>query len=199
MSRIVAHIQAFALALGAPGLFVVAFFDSSFLPLPELNDLLLVFAVTGHKSVMPLYALMAVLGSLTGSLALFAIGRKGGEALVRRRFGSGRVDRALGTLQRYGIVAVLVACLLPPPAPFKLFILLAGGAGISVGRFAAAILIGRSIRFFGLGLLAVHYGDYALQLLHDEGPTVSLAIIGLLLAALAGYIMWTKAQGQKAR
>jgi uncharacterized membrane protein YdjX (TVP38/TMEM64 family) len=97
------------------------------------------------------------------------------------------------------MIAVLITCLLPPPAPFKLFMLLAGAAGISVARFSAAIVIGRSIRFFGLGLLAVRYGDRALQLIHDEGETVSLALIGLIVAGLAGYLLWSKAQRQKAR
>jgi membrane protein DedA with SNARE-associated domain len=77
--------------------------------------------------------------------------------------------------------------------------LLAGAAGISVGRFAIAIAIGRSVRFFGLAFLAVRYGDRALQLIHDEGVTVSLVLIGLLLAAVAGYVLWVKAQARKDR
>jgi membrane protein YqaA with SNARE-associated domain len=199
MGRIVGRIQAFALALGAPGLFLVALLDSSLVPLPEVNDLLLVFMVTAHKPRMLLYASVAVLGSLAGSLLLFVLGQRGGEALLRKRFGSVRLDRARRTLQRYGVVSVLITCLLPPPAPFKLFMLLAGAAGISVGRFAIAIAIGRSVRFFGLAFLAVRYGDRALQLIHDEGVTVSLVLIGLLLAAVAGYVLWVKAQARKDR
>jgi uncharacterized membrane protein YdjX (TVP38/TMEM64 family) len=109
------------------------------------------------------------------------------------------VDRALGTLRRYGLVAVLITCLAPPPAPYKLFMLLAGAAGISLARFSAAVVIGRSVRFVGLGLLAVRYGDRALQLIHDEGETVSLALIGLIAAGLAGYVLWTNAQRGKGR
>jgi membrane protein YqaA with SNARE-associated domain len=160
---------------------------------------MLVFMVTAHKPLMPVYAAAAVLGSLSGSLVLFFIGRRGGEAVVRRRFSTGRVDRALGTLRRYGLVAVLITCLAPPPAPYKLFMLLAGAAGISLARFSAAVVIGRSVRFVGLGLLAVRYGDRALQLIHDEGETVSLALIGLIAAGLAGYVLWTNAQRGKGR
>ena len=199
MGGFVSRIQALALALGAPGLFLVALLDSTFVPLPELNDLLLIWMVTRHKSLMLLYAASAMLGSLAGCLLLYGIGRKGGEPLVRRRFASGRVDSVLGTLQRYGGVSVLIACLLPPPAPFKLFVLLAGAAGISVGRFALAVAIGRSLRFLVLGFLAIRFGDRALELLHANGPAVSVAVVSLMAAALAGYLLWQRAQRAKAR
>jgi len=199
MSKIVGALQAFALALGAPGLFVIGFLDSSFVPLPELNDLLLVFMVTTHKSRMPLYAATAVLGSLAGCLVLYYIGRSGGAALVNRRFSSGRVSRSMAVLQRYGVISVLVPCLLPPPAPFKIFMLLAGVAGISVGRFTIAILVGRMIRFFGLGFLALRFGDAAMELLRERGDTVAYGLIGFLLAAVGIYILWTKARARKDR
>jgi membrane protein YqaA with SNARE-associated domain len=199
MSKIVGALQAFALALGAPGLFVIGFLDSSFLPLPELNDLLLVLMVTTHKPRMPLYATAAVLGSLAGCLALYYIGRRGGAAMVGKRFSSGRVTGTIETLQRYGVVSVLVPCLLPPPAPFKIFMLLAGVAGISVGRFAVAIVIGRTIRFFALGFLALRFGDAALELLRERGGTVAYGLIGFLLAAFGIYLLWTKARGRKDR
>jgi uncharacterized membrane protein YdjX (TVP38/TMEM64 family) len=119
--------------------------------------------------------------------------------MVSRRFSSGRVSRTLETLQRYGVISVLVPCLLPPPAPFKIFMLLAGVAGISVSRFAVAILIGRMIRFFGLGFLALRFGDAALDLLRERGATVAYGLIGFLLAAIGVYLLWTKARGRKDR
>src|SRR5262245_50857954 len=162
MGTFVAWLQTVAVTWGMPGLFIVAFLDSSFLPLPELNDVLLVWMITRNKPLMILYAASVAAGSLTGCLVLYYIGRRGGERLVKGRFGAERVERATATLQRYGTVAVLMLCLLPPPAPFKLFVLLAGVGGISVGRFSLAIVIGRVFRFFGLGLLAIRYGDGAL-------------------------------------
>src|SRR5262245_23700063 len=130
MGSFVGRIQAFALGLGAPGLFIVSFLDSSFLSLPEVNDLLLIWMVTQHKTLMALYVVSATAGSIAGCLALYAIGRKGGEAMMRQRFAAHRVDNALATFQRYGVLAVLIPSILPPPAPFKIFILLAGVAGI---------------------------------------------------------------------
>jgi membrane protein YqaA with SNARE-associated domain len=198
MGRFVDWIQSLALALGAPGLFIVAFLDSSVLPLPEMNDLLLVWMATQHEHRMVLYAACAVVGSVAGSLVPYFLGRKGGEAFIRKRFSADRVDRMTASLKRHGLITVLVACLLPPPAPFKLFMMLSGAAGISVGRFAAAIAIGRSIRFFGLGLLAVRYGDSALVLVRENGPTVSLALVGLIAAGLVGYALRARAVRKRA-
>jgi membrane protein YqaA with SNARE-associated domain len=199
MRRFVDGIQAFALGMGAPGLFVVAFLDSSFLSLPEINDLLLILMVTRQKSRMVLYALSATLGSIAGCLILYYIGRRGGDALVRKRFASDRVDRALDAVRRYGIMSVLIPSLLPPPAPFKIFVLLAGVAGISVPRFVVAIAIGRGLRYFGEGLLAVRYGDRALAYMEANAGTVTLVLAGVLVAAVVAYGIWRKAKGRKGR
>jgi len=197
MSRFVDWIRAVALGLGAPGLFLVAFLDSSFLSLPEINDLLLIWMVTRHKGRIVLYAAGSMLGSIAGCFVLYYLGRKGGDALVRRRFGHERVERALAAVRRHGIMAVLIPSFLPPPAPFKIFVLLAGVARISGSRFALAIGIGRGVRYFGEGLLAVRYGDQATAYVENNLWTVSLAMIGLLILGLVGSALWSQAQGRK--
>jgi len=191
MGRFVDRIQAFALALGGPGLFIIGFLDSSFLSLPEINDLLLIWMVTQHKSLWIYYATCATLGSVAGCLVLYYVGRKG-DQWISRRFNAARVERVLATFQRYGVMAVLIPSLLPPPAPFKIFVLLAGVSGISVGRFAAAIAIGRGIRYFGEALLALRYGDQAIEFIHANGRTVSLALIGLLALGLLAYLAFIR-------
>src|SRR3984893_3747925 len=145
MGRIVRRLRALALALGAPGLFLVAFIDSSFLSLPEGVDLLVLGVVVRQKSMLLLYVASATLGSLAGCLVLYYLGRKGGEALARKHFATAKVDRAMAAIRRHGMMAVLVPSILPPPMPLKIFLLLAGGAGISAARFSMAILIGRTI------------------------------------------------------
>jgi membrane protein YqaA with SNARE-associated domain len=199
MRRFVDGIQALALGMGAPGLFVVAFLDSSFLSLPEINDLLLVLMVTRQKSRMALFAASATLGSIAGCLILYYLGRRGGDALVRKRFASDRVDQALHVVRRYGVMSVLIPSLLPPPAPFKIFVLLAGVAGISAPKFVTAIAIGRGLRYFGEGLLAVRYGDRAVDYMEANARTVTLVLAGALLAAVVGYVLWGKAKGRKGR
>ena len=187
MARIVAWVQAFALGIGGPGLFLVAFLDSSFLSLPEINDLLVVMLVVEHKARMPYYALMATLGSVAGCLVLYGLGRRGGEALVRRRFGGPRMTRALALSKRYGVFAVAVPAILPPPAPFKIFVLLAGVAAVPVWRFAVTIAVARGFRYFAVGALSVRYGEDAIAFVEANGRAVALVLVGLLVA---GGLVW---------
>jgi len=190
-------IQSTALALGGPGLFLVAFLDSSFLSLPEINDLLLMFMVTQHKARMPYYATISLVGSVAGSLVLYYIGRIS-EDWVAKRFSAAHLERTMKAFQKYGVMAVLIPSLLPPPAPFKLFVLLAGVAGISVQSFIIALVIGRGIRYFGEGLLAVWYGDRAIEYVAANGRSIALGLVLLLAIGLAAYLLRKRAQRRKA-
>ena len=187
MQRLFDWVQDTAIALGGPGLFLIAFLDSSFLSFPEVVDLLIIWLVTAHKERMIYYALMPTVGSVAGSFTLYLVARKGGEAFLRRRFSATRIDWALGVFRRYGVLAVIVPSLLPPPFPFKAFILAAGVARVRPAHFLVAISIGRGIRYFGEALLAVWYGERAIQFVRDNFRTVSLS---LAVAVLLGGIAW---------
>src|SRR5688572_15141063 len=150
--------------------------------------------VTRSHERMILYVTAATLGSLTGCLIMYFVGRKGGEALLRKRFASATVDRAMAAFERFGVLVVLIPAILPPPAPFKIFVLLSGVAGISLGKFVTAIIIGRGARYLTLGVLAIQYGERAMAYLEEHGFAVAVTVIGLLLAGVAGYLVWTKAQ-----
>jgi membrane protein YqaA with SNARE-associated domain len=182
MRKIVEAIEAFAETVGGPGLFLIAFLDSSFLSFPQANDLLVIWMVLQAPAKMPYYAAMATLGSVTGCLVLHHLALRGGEAFLKKRVKAHRVDRAMRLFQRHGLLVVFVPSILPPPAPFKLFVLLAGVAGISRARFALAVGLGRGIRYFGQGVLAVWYGEQAVAFLKSYGREVAL---GIGLAALA--------------
>lgn len=191
MGKLVDSIRGLALAWGAPGLFLVAFLDSSFLPLPGITDILLIVLVTRHEERMLLYALSTVVGSVVGCLTMHYVGRKGGEALLRKRFAGPRIERAMATLQRHGVMAVLIASLLPPPSPFKIFLLLAGAVGISAARVAIAITIGRAARYLTLGYLAVRYGGAAQTYLRENGAQASLIVVALLAVVFA-VSLWSR-------
>ena len=191
MSRIVSWLEAFTSSLGGPGLFLVAFLDPSFLSLPEINDVLVVLMVTRNEELMPYYAAMATLGSITGCLVLYVLGRKGGEAILQKRFSGPRVEKAMGLFRRFGVLAIIVPALLPPPAPFKVFVLLSGVTRVPWPRFCGAVAVGRGVRYFGEGLLAVRYGDAAVELLRANGPLVSLVLAVVVLLGVGTYIlMW---------
>jgi membrane protein YqaA with SNARE-associated domain len=192
MTRLGEWVQSFALNLGGPGLFVVAFCDSSFLSLPEINDLLIILMVTRQKDRMLFYATMATLGSIAGCLVLYGIARKGGEAVLRRRFSPERLERAMRLSQRYGMVAILIPSLLPPPAPFKIFVLLSGVARVPLPKFALAIGIGRGLRYFTEGMLAVRYGDAAIGYVRDNAATVAWTVALAAAAGTAAYLLWKR-------
>ena len=105
MRKFVAWAQAVALGLGAPGLFLAALLDSSFISLPEVVDILLVWMTTKHPSRMPLYAGAATLGSVLGCLVLYAIGRKG-DQFIAKRFNADKVERALGAFRQFGLMEI---------------------------------------------------------------------------------------------
>jgi len=85
MSRFLGWVQRFAVALGGPGLFLIGLLDSSFLSFPEVADVLIVVLVMEHPQRVLWYALMPTLGSIAGSYVLFWLGRRGGEAFLRKR------------------------------------------------------------------------------------------------------------------
>jgi membrane protein YqaA with SNARE-associated domain len=197
MGSFARRLEALALGLGAPGLFLIAFLDSSFLSLPEIADFMVVLMVTHHKARMLVYAVSATLGSIAGCLVIYFIGKKGGDALIARRFTSGAVNRAKAALQRHGVMAVLVPSLLPPPAPFKIFVLLAGVAHIDLRQFVLAIALGRGLRYLALGFLAVRYGERARDYIVRNGMQVSLIALGVLSAGFAAYLIWNRMQARK--
>jgi membrane protein YqaA with SNARE-associated domain len=188
-------IQEWASGLGGLGLLIVAALDSSFLSFPQVNDLLVIYLSTRAPELMPYYASMTTIGSLIGCFVLYGVARKGGEVFLRSRFKASHVDRGMRLYQRHGLLAVVVPALLPPPTPFKLFVLLAGAAKVSPWKFGLAIALGRGIRYFGQGVLAVLYGEQAIQLVRDHSVEVG---IGLALAAIViGLIVYLTRRGRE--
>jgi membrane protein YqaA with SNARE-associated domain len=172
-------IVAFAGGLGAPGLFLISFLDSSVLSFPIINDLLLVELSIQHHERMPLYALMAASGSVLGCVLLYYLARLGGEAYFHRRAGK-RAHAIRHWVERNGFAGILVAALLPPPTPFKIFVFAAGAFEAPVLAFTAAITLARLARYFLVGFLAVRYGDNALPYLKEHWLLVGMLAIVLV-------------------
>jgi membrane protein YqaA with SNARE-associated domain len=187
MKQVIAWAQAFALSIGGLGLFFVAFMDASVVSLPEVNDVLIVYMVTKSPSFLLYYAAMATAGSIAGSLVVYYLGRKGGEALLRKQFSREQIDRMQDRFKRYGMAAVVVPAMLPPPVPLKLFVLGAGVAGMPAGRFALAVGIGRGVRYLAEGILAIYYGAAAFDYITRHGAGVALWGGALAVAVLLAY------------
>jgi membrane protein YqaA with SNARE-associated domain len=194
LKSFITWINGFALALGGPGLFTIAFLDSSFISLPQINDVLVVLMVIQNKALMPYYAAMATLGSIAGCYAIYYLAEKGGDAFLKKRLKAGTMERALAMYKRHGLLALMVPAILPPPAPFKLFVLAAGLAKVRPLHFVGAIAIARGARYLTLGVLAIWYGDPALELMRTRGAEVALWLAGIIVAAALGYWLWQKRQ-----
>ena len=178
-------LQAIVASAGGLGLFLIAFLDSSVLTFPVINDLLLINLSIRNPARMPYYAAMATLGSVGGCLLLYYIARKGGEAMFHKHAGA-RARHIHAWINRNGFVSILVTALLPPPTPFKVFVVAAGALEMPMRTFVLGVLVARGIRFFGEGYLAVKYGDQA-------GPYLlshKLEVTGLtLLVVLTLYLV----------
>jgi membrane protein YqaA with SNARE-associated domain len=189
MKTVLAWIQAFAVAIGGPGLFIIAFLDSrscrSRRSSISWSSPRCCSIRTGCRTTRP--CRRWVDPRLPDD---YSIARKGGEALLRRRFSGAAVDRAQAVSQRYGVFALLVPSLLPPPAPFKLFVLLAGVSGLAPVRFALTIALGRGLRYFGIGLLTLWYGQQTLAFLETNGRTVAYWLAGIVVAGALVALIW---------
>jgi membrane protein YqaA with SNARE-associated domain len=186
-------IVGFAGSLGAPGLFMISFLDSSVLTFPVINDLLLIELSIEKPARMILYASMAATGSVLGCILLYFLARKAGEAAFHEKAGKrGRKIRQF--VEENGFVGMLIAALLPPPTPFKFFVLAAGVFKVPLWSFTSAIALARAVRYFAIGYLAVKYGSQALPFLATHKLTVVavlIVIVGVSYAA-SKFIMYEK-------
>jgi membrane protein YqaA with SNARE-associated domain len=188
---------AFAGTLGAPGLFLISFLDSSVLTFPVINDLLLIQLSMRQPARMPLYASMATLGSVLGCVLLFLLARKVEEAAFHQRVGA-RGGAIRHWVERNGFGGILVAAMLPPPTPFKFFVLAAGVFEVPLASFVSAIGLARVIRYFGIGYLAVRYGANALPYLSAHKWQVALAVIVIVAVSYLASRLIMKEQAAHA-
>jgi membrane protein YqaA with SNARE-associated domain len=167
----------YLVTLGPFGLFAIALLDSALIPLPGGPDAVMIALSLARPAWMPLYALAATAGSTIGCLILYKISQRAGRRALES-FSEKKQARVKGLVDKYDVLAVLVASLLPPPFPFKLFVITAGVFRLNVLRFALAVAAGRAARFLLEGFLAVRYGERARDILAEN-----YAAIGLGLAA----------------
>ncbi|MGH9469043.1 MAG: YqaA family protein [Terriglobia bacterium] len=183
---LITHLGHFLSHYGGWGLFAMSFLDSSFLAFPVINDLLLIKLSSLHHHKAILYALQCTAGSVLGAYTIYVITRQGSRFFSRK---ASRREKTLVRrwIERNDFLSILVASLLPPPAPFKIFPILAGGLRISAVRLVGALLIGRGVRFAFESWLGVYYGAAAQTYLSNNLETLCLVLIGVLVAAVVVY------------
>jgi len=197
LKSFITWISGVATALGGPGLFVIAFLDSSFISLPQITDFLVVVMVLQQPDWMPYYAAMATLGSIAGCYVIYYLAERGGEAFIRRRLKPGHVERGLALYKRHGLMALMVPALLPPPAPFKLFVLMAGVAKVRPLQFVVAIGVARGARYLALGFLTIKYGNAAQELMQTRGREVALWVVGAIVVMALAWWLFQRRSGRQ--
>jgi membrane protein YqaA with SNARE-associated domain len=175
-----AKVSQYLVTFGAFGVFTVALLDSTFVPMPGGADAVTLLLSNARPAWWPIYAAAATLGSVAGCVILYYISRRAGRSALSR-FSESKQTRVKELIERYDVLSVLVASLLPPPFPFKVFVISAGVFRFSVLRFALAIAAGRALRFALEGYLAARYGERAKDIFTHYYPYVALVIAALVV------------------
>ena len=175
--------------IAGPAMILIGALDSSLLSLPEVNDYLVVARCYTHPHTVFFFPLFAAIGSVLGCLLLYTILQRGGIALLHRRFKVERVQRVEQAYARFGILALAIPALLPPPLPFKIFVATAGALQFPRRRFLLTIFIARSLRYYTEGVLAVFYGERVVRFLKDNGLIIISVVAGVCLIGLAVYLL----------
>ncbi|MBV9923716.1 MAG: VTT domain-containing protein [Acidobacteria bacterium] len=176
--------------VAAPAMILIGALDSSLLSLPEINDYLVVARCYSDPKSVFYFPLFAAAGSVLGCLVLYTIMRRGGQAVMRRRFSAENIAKVERAYARFGFLALAVPALLPPPMPFKIFVATAGALEYPRWRFMLTVMIARSIRYVVEGTLAVFYGEQVLVFMKDNGLYILSGVGALLVVGVGGYVLF---------
>lgn len=169
--------------LGPWGVCAIAAVDGSVVGMPI--DAVVAAYVYNDRPHFLFYVAMASIGSTLGSVVIYAIGYVGGETVLRKRISERRFNKIHASFERHEFWAVMFPAMLPPPTPFKFFVLAASAFEMRFVHFLAAVFAGRFVRFFALALLTLWFGP---QVIHMAGSIVRQHL-GWALAALAVAIV----------
>jgi len=175
--------------LALPAMLLIGALDSSLLSLPEINDYLVVGRCFKHPSAAFYFPLFAAAGSVIGCSILYSIMRRGGQAVLRRRFSIESIKRVEKAYARYGFLAIAVPAILPPPLPFKIFVATAGTLEYPRWKFLLTVMLARSFRYYVEGILAVFYGRRVLLFFKDNGLVIISIGAALLLVGILIYLL----------
>lgn len=184
--------------IAAPAMVLIGALDSSLLSLPEINDYLVVGRCYKYPSAAFYFPLFAALGSVLGCLLLYTIMRRGGQALLRKRFKPESIKRVERAYERFGVFAIAIPAILPPPLPFKIFVATAGTLEYPRWKFLLTVMIARSFRYYVEGILAVYYGRRVLLFMKDNGLVILSIVAAAAVIAIIVYYLVSRLKVPKA-
>src|SRR6476469_2161339 len=187
------YVLALPIYYAAPAMIVIGALVSSLLSLPEINDYLVVGRCFKDPRAAFYFPLFAATGSVLGCFLLYSIVRRGGQAVLRKRFNLENIKRVERAYERFGFLAIGVPAVLPPPLPFKIFVATAGALEYPRWKFLLTVMIARSFRYYLEGILAVYYGRRVLVFMKDNGLVIVSIVGTLVLIGLIIYlVVWMR-------
>jgi len=187
----------FLASFGPLGLLTIAFLDSLMIPMPGGVDGVLMLLAASKPSWMLIYVAAAMIGSTAGSVGLYRISRRAGHRALRR-FSESKQKQVKDLIDRYDVLSVLVASVMPPPFPLKVFIVSAGVFRLNLLRFTIAIAAGRTFRYLLEGYLAARYGEQAKELLARYYPSIGITLAVLIIVAFVAKNLMRRNAAAKA-
>jgi len=185
--------------LAAPAMIIIGALDSSLLSLPEINDYLVVGRCYKYPTAAFYFPLFAATGSVLGCFLLYTIVRRGGQAVLRKRFKLENIQRVEKAYERFGFLAIGIPAILPPPLPFKIFVATAGALEYPRWKFLLTVMIARSLRYYVEGILAVYYGRRVLLFIRDNGLVVVSIVATLVLIGVIIYLLINRRRNANAQ
>lgn len=143
---------------GSLALFILAFAESSFFPIPP--DVLLIALCLGNIKKSFKYALICLVGSVTGAILGYYIGFAAWDGMhdwfIPALFSQEGFDSVGKMYDEWNFWAVFTAgC---TPIPYKIFTIAAGVFNINFWMFIIASIVGRGFRFFLVSGLIYKFG-----------------------------------------
>jgi membrane protein YqaA with SNARE-associated domain len=183
------YIISVPLYVAGPAMVLIGALDSSLLSLPEINDYLVVGRCIKYHSAVFYFPLFAALGSVIGCYLLYSIMRRGGQAVLRKRFKPESIKKVEQAYERFGVLAIAIPAILPPPLPFKIFVATAGTLEYPRWKFLMTVMLARSFRYYVEGTLAVFYGERVLRFLRHNGLLIVSVVAALVLLGFVIYLI----------
>ena len=182
--------------LGGLGFIPLGLVDNSIIPLPGSMDVLTIFLSARNEQLWLYYALMATFGSVAGGFVTYRLARKGGKETLARRFPPKTLDKVYKRFERWGLGAIAIPALLPPPVPMVPFLFAAGAMQYPMRKFLFALTVGRIVRYTLLAFLAARYGRQILAFISQHAHPALFIVVGLIatVAAVLFFVFVGKRQ-----
>lgn len=181
--------------LGGPGLILIGLVDNSVIPFPGGMDVFTVLLAASRRDLWWYYAIMATIGSVVGGYLTYRMGQKGGEETLDKKFSKKRADKFRAIFKKYGFWAIAVGCIIPPPMPIAPFFIAPGAMKYPLKKFFAALVLGRSARYFLIAYLGSLYGRTVFHwMFRYYRPALYTLVALAVIGGLAALFYWRRSK-----